>query len=147
VVQFALGEKMATTGDRIREVRESLGWTQQVLADKAGLSKGFLSDVENGHRGISSDNLLKVANALGATLDYLTGNAEQSAPAHQKQQVVIPDALSQVAASEGWTYAETIQVLEAYNTVVARRSAAPRPAFDQAQWKKLYAAIKTVFNQ
>jgi transcriptional regulator with XRE-family HTH domain len=138
---------MATTGDRIREIRESLGWTQQVLADKTGLSKGFLSDVENGHRGISSDNLLKIANALGATLDYLAGNEEKSGSPQQRAQVVVPDALSQIAAGEGWTYSETLQVLEAYNTVVARRSSEQRPEFDQAQWKRLYAAIKSVFNQ
>jgi transcriptional regulator with XRE-family HTH domain len=138
---------MATTGDRIREVRDSLGWTQQVLADKTGLSKGFLSDVENGHRGISSDNLLKIANALGATLDYLAGNAEQLAPAQQRSQVIVPDALSKVAAAEGWSYSEAIQVLEAYNTVVARRSSEQRREFDQAQWKRLYVAIKNVFNQ
>lgn len=138
---------MPPTGERIREVREARGWTQQALADKAGLSKGFLSDVENGHRGISSDNLLKIANALEATLDYLTGNEDQIGVAQRRTEVVVPRALSQVAATEGWTYSETLQVLEAYNTVVARRSSDQRPDFDQEQWKKLYAAIKSVFHR
>ena len=62
---------MATTGDRIREIREARGMTQDQLAVQASISKGFLSEVENNKRNISSDNLLKIANVLGASVDYL----------------------------------------------------------------------------
>ena len=62
---------MATPGDRIREIREGQRMTQDKLASLAGLSKGFLSDVENNKRNISSQNLLKIANVLGASVDYL----------------------------------------------------------------------------
>jgi len=75
---------MATTGDRIKEVRESLHITQEELAAKTGLSKGFISDTENSKRGISAENLLKIANALGASLDYLakgeTGLSQKRKP-------------------------------------------------------------------
>ena len=86
---------MATTGDRIREVRESLRMTQDDLAEKSGLSKGFISDVENDKRGISSENLLKIANAVGASLDYLQRG--ESSAAVVRESVVIPYELSAAA--------------------------------------------------
>ena len=43
---------MATTGDRIRGIRDERGLTQDRLAELAGISKGFLSDVENNKRNV-----------------------------------------------------------------------------------------------
>ena len=48
-------------GERIKARRIELGWTQDVLAQKAGISKGFLSDVENGKRSIGAETLLDIA--------------------------------------------------------------------------------------
>ena len=77
---------MAHTGDRIRAIREKRGLTQDQLADKAKISTGFLSDVENGKRNVSSENLLKIANALGASADYLLRG--ETRETNQRQPVV-----------------------------------------------------------
>ena len=45
---------MPSVGDRIREIREEMAMKQDVLAERAGLSKGFLSDVENNKRNVGS---------------------------------------------------------------------------------------------
>ena len=37
---------MATIGERIKQVREAKGWTQEKLADEAKISRGFISEVE-----------------------------------------------------------------------------------------------------
>ena len=58
-------------GDRIKEIRQSLGWTQDRLAKETRISKSFLSEVENNKSDVSGDKLLKIANALNASLDYL----------------------------------------------------------------------------
>jgi len=51
------GEKvMPSIGDRIKERRTELGWTQDQLAQKTNLSKGFLSDLENNKRGVRGRN-------------------------------------------------------------------------------------------
>ena len=60
-----------SVGERLRYVREQQGLSLDRLADKAEVSKSFLSGVENGKSGISGERLLKVANVLGASLDYL----------------------------------------------------------------------------
>ena len=68
---------------------------QEQLAERAGLSKGFLSDLENNKRNIGSQNLLKIANVLGASVDYLLrGEAAETANA---EPIVIPPELSQAA--------------------------------------------------
>ena len=62
---------MPSVGERIRKRRTELGWTQDVLAQKAGVSKSFLSDLENGKRNVGADTLLEIARALSLSLDYL----------------------------------------------------------------------------
>ena len=58
-------------GRRIRDRRKDLGWTQEQLAERAAMSKGFLSDLENGKSSVGADILLDIARALSCSLDYL----------------------------------------------------------------------------
>lgn len=135
---------MATVGDRIREVRGDLEITQDQLAQRAGISKGFLSDVENDKRNISSENLLRIANVLGASVDYLLrGDVLESAPI---EPIVIPPELSQAAQELDLSYAATMELLEAHRSVIARRSNKDLRKFSVDDWKKLYDAIKKVFG-
>lgn len=135
---------MATTGDRIREIREAHGMTQDELAQRAGISKGFLSDVENNRRNISSEYLLRIANALGASVDYLLrGDAREPSRA---EPVVIPPELSEVAEELNLSYADTLELLEAHRSVVARRSSKGTKRFTTDDWKQLHRAIKNVFG-
>jgi transcriptional regulator with XRE-family HTH domain len=60
-----------SVGARIRNCRENLGMTQSTLAQKTGLSNGFLSDIENDKRNATTQNLMKIANVIGSSLDYL----------------------------------------------------------------------------
>jgi transcriptional regulator with XRE-family HTH domain len=135
---------MATAGERIREIREELRWTLEKLAEKSTLSKGFLSDVETNKRDISSENLLKVANALGASLDYLLRG--ETSGTHRNKPVEIPSELSQAAQQLNLTYAQTLELLEAHQSVIARRSNRLRRHFAVKDWVDLYRAIKKVYG-
>lgn len=134
---------MAATGDRIKDIRDARGMTQDQLAEKAGISKGFLSDVENNKRNISSENLLRIANVLGASVDYLLRGETRAA---NREEVVIPPELSEVAEELNLTYAETLELLEAHRSVIARRSAKSTKRFATEDWKQLHRAIKNVFG-
>jgi transcriptional regulator with XRE-family HTH domain len=141
---YCAGGAMATTGDRIRAIREARGMTQDQLADEAKISKGFLSEVENNKRNISSENLLRIANVLGASVDYLLrGETKEQT---QRQPVVIPPELSQAAGDLGISYAETLETLEAHNSVIARRSNRGTKRLSVEEWKEFYRAIKRVFG-
>jgi DNA-binding XRE family transcriptional regulator len=52
-------------GDAVRTQRKRMKMTQEKLAEKTGLSVVFLSLLENGHRTVSVDALLRIAKALG----------------------------------------------------------------------------------
>ena len=55
----------------IRVSRRHRGLTLEVLATKVGVTKGFLSQIENGHRGPSVNVLKEIAAALRVDLDDL----------------------------------------------------------------------------
>jgi transcriptional regulator with XRE-family HTH domain len=135
---------MATVGDRIREIREEMQMNQDQLAKRAGLSKGFLSDVENNKRNIGSENLLKIANVLGASVDYLLRG--QITDSVGTEPIIIPPELSQAAEELELSYAATMELLEAHRSVIARRSNKGLRKFSVEDWKKLHAAINEVFG-
>jgi y4mF family transcriptional regulator len=58
-------------GDTLRTYRKQSKLTQETLAEKAGLSVVFISLLENGHRTVSVDALLRIARALGVELKDL----------------------------------------------------------------------------
>ena len=58
-------------GDRIRKLRKQHGWTQAVMAERVGIDRSFLADVERGKRNISILNLAVIAEGLGTTLSRL----------------------------------------------------------------------------
>jgi transcriptional regulator with XRE-family HTH domain len=61
-------------GQRIRRKRLSLSLTQQVLADKSGISEKYLSNIENGNSHFSFPVLISIANNLNLSADYILGD-------------------------------------------------------------------------
>ncbi|VTT98786.1 xre family transcriptional regulator : Helix-turn-helix domain protein OS=Crinalium epipsammum PCC 9333 GN=Cri9333_1487 PE=4 SV=1: HTH_3 [Gemmataceae bacterium] len=58
-------------GDAVRTRREELKMTQEDLAEKAGIHRTYLSDVERGTRNLSLVNIEKLAAALSITMSKL----------------------------------------------------------------------------
>src|SRR5688500_7411184 len=110
---------MPTPGDRIRQLREGLGWTQESLAQRAKVSKGFLSDLESNKRNVSAEYAVRVANALGASLDYLL-RGESGQRERERVPVTIPQELSVAAEELNLSYTEALTLLDAHNSIVAR---------------------------
>ncbi len=61
-------------GSTIRQLRGRHGLTIADVADRAGISRGMLSKIENAQTATSLDTLVQIANALGVTLSHLFGN-------------------------------------------------------------------------
>jgi len=55
-------------GKRVRELRNSIGISQEELADIVGLARTYITSVECGKRNISIVNIEKLAKALNVTL-------------------------------------------------------------------------------
>lgn len=58
-------------GDRIRKLRKKNGWTQVGFAERVGIDRSFLADVERGKRNVSILNLDLIAKGLEVTLSQL----------------------------------------------------------------------------
>jgi transcriptional regulator with XRE-family HTH domain len=62
---------LVSLGLRISRLRKRHGWTQAELAEKVGIDRSFLADVERGKRNISILNLALIAEGLGVSLARL----------------------------------------------------------------------------
>ena len=58
-------------GARVRQLRNDLGWSQEELADKAGLHRTYIGSIERGEQNISLVNIEKLAATLGVSLAEL----------------------------------------------------------------------------
>jgi len=55
-------------GQAIRKYRMERGWSQEKLAERAGLHRTYVADIERGVRNVSLRNLDKMAKAFEITL-------------------------------------------------------------------------------
>ncbi len=58
-------------GNRIRELRNETGLSQEKFALKIGMDRTYFASVELGKRNIALKNIEKIANGLGVTLSKL----------------------------------------------------------------------------
>jgi len=58
-------------GLRVRELRFAKGMTQEDLAERSGLSRQYIGDVERGTRNIALVNIEKIAKAFNTRLPEL----------------------------------------------------------------------------
>ncbi len=58
-------------GVAIRSRRKQLGFSQEVLAERAGLHRTYVSDVERGSRNVSLENIKRLADALEVSVATL----------------------------------------------------------------------------
>lgn len=107
--------------------------------EKAGLSKGFLSDLENGKRSIGSDKLLDVARVLNLSLDFLmTGEKTEAAPS----EVQIPASLAAYAADAGISFRQALTLLDMQSQIIAHRSTTKKDGLEDFDWQKFHEAVK-----
>jgi len=58
-------------GLRVRKLRTTKGWSQEVFAEKCGLDRTYISGIERGKRNVALRNIEQIAKALGVTLSQL----------------------------------------------------------------------------
>jgi transcriptional regulator with XRE-family HTH domain len=58
-------------GESVRARRLELGWSQEKLAEHAGLHLTYVSSVERGYRNLSLMNVVKLADAMEVGPDEL----------------------------------------------------------------------------
>jgi transcriptional regulator with XRE-family HTH domain len=130
---------MNSVGERIKARRLELGWTQEELCQKAGISTGFLSDLENKKRSVSAETLLDIARVLGLSLDYLMKGDGSSS---ESEQVQIPRSLAEFAKAENISFIRALLLLDMQRQIIAHRTAAKSDDLHDVNWKKFYESVK-----
>lgn len=84
-VVFYLDFDYATIGKHIQQYRFELDKTQEEIAEKANISKNYLSKIETGKSAGRLDKYYSIAKALGVTIDMLIDNTSNRASSDNQQ--------------------------------------------------------------
>lgn len=59
------------TGNRVKELRVTNGWTQKSLAEKLDVSSQVISNWERAYTSPNQEDLIKLARIFNVTIDYI----------------------------------------------------------------------------
>ena len=62
--------------ERLKELRKKVNFTQVEIAEKLGISQPAYASWERGVKKPTQENLVKIAQVLNVSVDYLVGNSE-----------------------------------------------------------------------
>lgn len=82
-----------TTGQRIAALRKERSMTQPMLAEKMNVSQSTVTSWENDRRGITNDDLVKLADMFGVTTDYILGKNNTPKWATEKDSLDLKEVL------------------------------------------------------
>jgi transcriptional regulator with XRE-family HTH domain len=126
---------------RIRSLRKARDFSIGRLAELAGMSAGYLSEVERGYSEISGVKLARLAEHLGVSADYLLSGRASEGPADMAVQ--IPPGLSEAAKTLDLTYAQTLRLLAGKQSLVAARRRDGEPDdWKKEEWIDFYKKVE-----
>lgn len=70
----------ASLANRLREVREYVGLSQQTVSNATGIPRAAISEIERGNRKVDSLELRKLARLYRYPVSYLLGVEEDAQP-------------------------------------------------------------------
>ncbi|WP_162140655.1 helix-turn-helix domain-containing protein [Nocardia cyriacigeorgica] len=131
-------------GQRVRQIRARRGITQQVLADRVGISRSVIAMYEAGLRPVDSRRtLLALAAALGVTIGDLTGHEQERLdPSAAGFHSSVPDIEIALWSAGNVTHTAPPRTLDELSTA-AQRAAELRIACDYAALGPMLAPMLT----
>jgi transcriptional regulator with XRE-family HTH domain len=133
--------KMESMGQRLHYVRTSRGLTLEQLAERAGVSKSFLWEAEHDKTGFGRTKLLRVANVLSASLDFLL-RGEPAPQYYKPPAIVIPHILCEMAAEYGLSDKQTLALFEIDQSILSCGCLKRREPNSNDYWCQLYEGVK-----
>ena len=75
-------------GDRVRELRKTLGLTLEKFGDPLGVKKAAISNIENGSRNLTDQMIASICREYGANEEWLrSGTGEMFVPMNRDEQI------------------------------------------------------------
>ena len=99
----------ADIGKRIRMARESKMMTQEVFAEKVGISETYVGMIEMGERIPKLETFIRIANILEVSADYILADVINTG--FQVKSTVILDKLNKLPKSQREHIYEVIDLL------------------------------------
>lgn len=79
-------------GEKVKNLRLKMGLTQEELAERSDLTKGFISQLERGNTSPSVDTMALIVRALGTNLaEFFSETAQESAVYPWSEAVAVTD--------------------------------------------------------
>jgi transcriptional regulator with XRE-family HTH domain len=66
---------LAQLGEAVRQRRLALAWSQEALADYAGIDRSHMGKIERGERNVTFLNILRIAKAMKCRPSELLADA------------------------------------------------------------------------
>ena len=98
--------------NRLGETRKAMGMRQAELAQAAEVAQSTLSRMEDGDVNLTGTNLVKVAQALNVSADYLLGLADDPRPVREGPPITLTEWALLLAVRAGDTKRAVRLVLE-----------------------------------
>jgi len=134
-------------GERIKALRIERKQTQEQLAKAAGISIGFLSDVETGKSQIGADKLLDIADTLDVSLDYLMKGAAATYTTTPKDvPLELPASLVRLAEQAGLTVNQARRLLSMQQQIVGFRNDNKSTDLEGFDWAALHKSVKNLLQ-
>ena len=132
MVYFICGKEVINLKDRIKALRERLGKSQDEFGKDLGLTRNYISLIENGQRNLSDQSIKVLCSLYDVNEKWLrTGNGEMFIPKTKNEQ--INEML--------------IDVLKCEDSDFKKRLITALPKLDDTGWNALEKFIDSIANQ
>ena len=111
----------SAAGKRIKQERKKLGWSQEVLAEKADLHPSFIGQIERGERAASFKTLERFSRLFGVKLTELLedGSGHEPYKPHPLEKKIV-ELLKGCSSREQQLVYQTIKHLLRQNRKLAK---------------------------
>jgi len=106
-------------GQRVKQLRKEIGWTQKELANRINASHGQLNKYESGQNAPPLDRLILLAEVLNTSVDHLIGGHHNAEPPIYNTRLV-----QRFQTIEGFDKEERELVIQLLDAMIAKHNMA-----------------------
>lgn len=130
-------------GRRVSDARESAGLTQEALASRVQIARTALAKIELGRRGLSSIELVRLAQELDRPIEWFVSESPPSVVSRRAGDTMSVNGLDAVVDS----WARDVELLLELRALRPHEARVPTVPADLAEAEALAAAIRTEISQ